>query len=140
MARTAWGLDTPRHDEATRAACRDHDPDMWAIDTQRRAEQNRQAIRICRGCPIRAWCFEQGVKFGANGMIYGGHRFPLPAPRVIDAGAAYGLSAAANRLGVSKGRVRALVERGALPGYRDGRGPWRVRVADVDAYLRRRDG
>lgn len=142
MARTAWGLDTPRHDEITRAACRDHDPDMWAIDTQRRADENREAMRICRReCPVRAWCFDEAVRMGtaADGMIYGGHRFPLPSPRVIDAGAAYGLSAAANALGVSRTRLRALLERGALPGYRVGY-QWRVRVADVDAYLRGRDG
>lgn len=56
----------------TRAACRDHDPELFH-------DQHREdvAISICRGfagsapCPVREECLAQALRLGDSG-VYGG--------------------------------------------------------------------
>lgn len=38
------------------AACRGHDPEMWAITGQGLTVDNRAAIAICRRCPVKNDC------------------------------------------------------------------------------------
>ena len=61
----------------TRAACLDHDPELWFPDPK--DDYVREvAQRICKSCPIRRGCLadamaaEVGHGFGGRAGIYGG--------------------------------------------------------------------
>jgi WhiB family transcriptional regulator, redox-sensing transcriptional regulator len=56
-------------DWQTRAACRDADLDLfYSADPA----EHRQAVRMCRGCPVRRPCFEAAVERGEVFGVWGG--------------------------------------------------------------------
>ena len=55
----------------TRAACRDHDPDLWFPVPGREAAY-RPARRICHGCPVRADCLDYAQRNGLHDGMWGG--------------------------------------------------------------------
>lgn len=66
----AWDLDhDPAAHWADRAACRHHDPELWTLLGGRLTQDNRVAIKICRGCPVQRDCYADAVAQGADGVI-----------------------------------------------------------------------
>jgi WhiB family redox-sensing transcriptional regulator len=51
------------------AACRDRDPDVFFPAT---VEEEREAIRICNGCPVNMDCLEFALEAKASFGIWGG--------------------------------------------------------------------
>lgn len=51
------------------SACRDHDPDTFFPVT---TETEREAIRICHGCPVRMDCLEFALEARVRFGIWGG--------------------------------------------------------------------
>ena len=56
-------------DWVARAACRDHDPDIWFAST------TEEAKRICRTCPVQRPCLEDAIRRGETSGVWGGHQF-----------------------------------------------------------------
>lgn len=61
-----------------KAACRNHDPEMWQRFSKKLTAENHAAIRIClTQCPIRDWCLETALSDAKShkGEIWGGELF-----------------------------------------------------------------
>lgn len=60
-------------DWRNRAACRDHDPDLFfPVGTKGPAiQQARTAQAVCRKCPVRSDCLEAALSVGDHG-VWGG--------------------------------------------------------------------
>ena len=56
------------------AACRGSDPRAWTLPelTTGLTDENRVAIRICRGCPVRVPCARYALNTWPQGQIHGG--------------------------------------------------------------------
>jgi hypothetical protein len=57
-----------------RAACASEDPKWWDCRPVV-TDENKAAIRICLGCPVRQDCYDDAVRHRDEGVIRGGHRF-----------------------------------------------------------------
>lgn len=68
MAALAGSALPPSLGQHNRAACRDHDPEMWHVNP-RRLDAVDRAKAICAPCPIKAQCLSLGD--GLDG-IWGG--------------------------------------------------------------------
>ena len=59
-----------------RAACRSHSDDLFfgpdGESRQRRAEREAAAVRVCRGCPVRAACLRHAVTAPERAGVWGG--------------------------------------------------------------------
>lgn len=51
-----------------RAQCRDQDPDRLFV----RGAEQRQARRVCAGCPVRAWCLAEALDHRVEFGVWGG--------------------------------------------------------------------
>lgn len=76
----------------THAACRDEDPDLFAVlaPGEARRHPNRHhriadAIAVCDRCPVRERCHAWAVLTKAEG-VYGGRYFGTQRPRTEAAG------------------------------------------------------
>lgn len=162
--RTAWGLDSPRgSDWHTRAACADRvvldaarlDAEDWIVK-EAPTRYNKAAAKVCRRiCPVKdnclAWYENQppqrrtsviagGLHFNADGAPHRiGDPRDMPAGDWINGGpddlltttqAGYIADAAARTI------VDAICT-GTLPAHRAGNRHWRIRRADLQAWLAR---
>lgn len=69
---TAAPLPAPITEErpwAAFAACRDRDPDVFFPLSE---EGEREAIRVCSGCPVRVECLEFALEANVRFGIWGG--------------------------------------------------------------------
>lgn len=66
-------MTTPEDPDAwrQRAACREHDPDLWFPNPGDEATREA-ALRICRYCPVMADCRAESERIGAPWGIWGG--------------------------------------------------------------------
>lgn len=62
-----------------RAACLDHDPELWFADSHRQLDRDR-AKRICGTCPARRECGDWATETGQRNGIWGGVDRTPPAP------------------------------------------------------------
>ncbi len=65
-------LDVPITEErpwAAFAVCRDRDPDVFFPATP---EGEREAIRVCQGCPVQADCLEFAIEARIRFGVWGG--------------------------------------------------------------------
>lgn len=59
------------------AACRGRDPDLWITpNTKNLTTANKNAIAICRNCPVRQHCLDEAIAKKDLGVIRGGERMP----------------------------------------------------------------
>lgn len=61
---------------AERAACIGY-PDQWWVTAGWHASRahkadNRAAVQVCGGCPVKAQCLAEGLELGDTGVIRGG--------------------------------------------------------------------
>jgi WhiB family redox-sensing transcriptional regulator len=59
------------HELGARAACHGSDVDAWFPELGGMSEQNNQAIKICRTCPVIDECLEWALHHERHG-IWGG--------------------------------------------------------------------
>lgn len=53
------------------SACRGDDPEKW-FPAKSAAIHADPAVRICRGCPVRAQCLRHALDFGEDYGVWGG--------------------------------------------------------------------
>jgi len=64
-----------------RAACASHaDPDLWFADHGEQ-ERQREALRICAACPVRAACLAYALWMPPQAGIWGGTTEDQRRPR-----------------------------------------------------------
>lgn len=62
----------------TAAACAGRDPTLWDLkpnNDKSLSEENRLAMRVCLGCPVRRPCLDEAISQATTSVIRGGYRF-----------------------------------------------------------------
>ena len=146
MRRSAWDLsgDTVM-DWRVGAACRESlDPDAWLVSTTNLTAANREALRVCTTCPVRAQCLawyeslprEMRLSVIAGGIRFNdaGHPERSWTPPFVPDGPPTGVlstAQAAAYLRVRPHTVKQWCVSGKLAATRDGHGHWRIRAEDL---------